>query len=140
MIHRLFSLPTFLCVAVVAAIVAVALPIFKWSTGTRFQGHDLVVQQVVDLGDDIAGGSPVETSVLIQNVGSSSRKLLGIRQSCGCISTESFPLTIDAGKARHLEVKIDTPQGQASFQYDLVLYTDTPGRTAFPVEIRGSCR
>ena len=90
----------------------------------------------------IRAGSSDLTSINIRvtNFGAEDRTLTGMHRSCGCISTDEFPIIVSSGGERILKLNFSAPIIEMSFEHAVTLFTDDPEYMAFPIKVAGEAR
>ena len=98
------------------------------------RGQRVFVEPMINLGA-IRCGDEVNVKVTVVNCGFSSVNVVGARKSCGCIGIETFPVEVQAGSARPLELKISVPPKAMEFIHRIELYIAEVGQNFTPFSI-----
>jgi len=82
-------------------------------------------------------GEVIDLQTVISNRSGRQLKLQGCQRECGCVSTDVFPLTIEAGTDRVLSFRVHLPTKEGLFSQRVIIYTDRDERSQFDVTLRG---
>ena len=99
-----------------------------WAALARLRGETLaVIPAVTQLGEGTAGESRT-FQVQLRNYSDKPIKVVGGTTSCACIATQDLPITIPAGGAESINVKITFSGSPGKFAHRYVLYSDIDER------------
>jgi hypothetical protein len=106
-----------------------------------FEGVLRVEPRMRALGD-LAPGVEVPVPFTVTNLSSRPVKLLGVPGFCvswGCISATGFPIRVPphTSSTFSLHLRPNTRGFSGEVAFDIVLYTDAPGRERTPLRIAG---
>lgn len=118
----------------------------RWQTGAfslvwpYLQGERLLFDPPHVVIDDAPAGAIVERTVRVLNRSSSDVKLLGSQPSCGCITLDEFPMTVEAGRVHLLHLKIGVPSEGGRFEHTVKLFSNRKGYEERVLVVSGNTR
>jgi hypothetical protein len=118
-----------------------ALLLGRTSERIASEGSLRVESQTRALGD-LAPGAEVPVTFTVTNLSSRSVKLLGVPGFCvswGCVYATDFPVRVSPHTSAtfSLHLRPNTRESPGEFAFEVVLYTDVPGRERIPLRIAG---
>jgi hypothetical protein len=100
-------------------------------------GQRLFVSETkIDLGEVVCGNE-VEVMINLRNCGSEPISIAGMRQSCGCISLDSFPIEVEASSTHPVQIKIKVPKDQGEFTHTVEFYAVGQQLSSFQIFVSG---
>jgi hypothetical protein len=109
----------------VASGVGLTLACGGLSRGLAFvRGEPIVVQPGVAEVQEGRAGEERAVAVQVVNFGDRPTQIIGGSATCSCVATRDLPVTVDAGEAVSIRVKVTLRETPGRFEHPFLLYTD----------------
>ena len=129
--HHAFRSWIFRCAVIGCAIAALTIGVLAYRLGSvslalaYMNGQNFAVQPtLIDFGE-CEGGACREARITVTSLCGRPIRIVGWENTCGCITTERFPIEVGPGASRELLLRLSLPPDEnEEYLRTVILYID----------------